>query len=95
MKQSGALREDCEHAFEEALHLPTVKITLLLKENADLSIKGSLRSQNNINILNIASAFNGGGHKNRAGFKLDNDNLTAASKKIITMIQKEIQFGKK
>ena len=91
LKKTGALGGDCESALEESLYLQTVKVSLLLKENKDLSLKGSLRSKGNHSILNIAATFDGGGHKNRAGFKLDNSyTLLDASKKIIKMIQKEI-----
>ena len=43
-------------------------IALLLKEQVDGSFKGSLRSRNNFNVQEIASIFNGGGHKAASGF---------------------------
>ena len=43
-------------------------IALLLKEQIDGSFKGSLRSRNNFNVQEIASIFNGGGHKAASGF---------------------------
>ena len=43
-------------------------IALLLKEQPDGSYKGSLRSRNNFNVQEIASLFDGGGHKAASGF---------------------------
>jgi len=43
-------------------------IALLLKEQVDGSFKGSLRSRNNFNVQEIASIFDGGGHKAASGF---------------------------
>jgi bifunctional oligoribonuclease and PAP phosphatase NrnA len=96
MKATGALGMDCESALDESLYLPTVSISLLFKENKDGSIKCSLRSQNGYDIAPIASLYNGGGHKNRAGFILDTSyTLQSAKEEIINLIEKEIYFEKK
>jgi bifunctional oligoribonuclease and PAP phosphatase NrnA len=42
MKKTGAMTEDCENALREALFLPTVELSLLVKENKDKSISGFL-----------------------------------------------------
>jgi len=90
MKSSGAVSQDCEGALEEALFLKTVKISLLLKENNDKSIKGSLRSSS-LDISSIATTFSGGGHKLRAGFTLDNSyTLQAAKETILKLIKKDL-----
>ena len=44
------------------------KVALLLKEQPDGSYKGSLRSRNNFNVQELASLFDGGGHKAASGF---------------------------
>ena len=91
MQRSGAAGEDCEIALEESLFLPTVEVALLLKENKDLSIKGSLRSSCKVDVSKIASVFGGGGHKSRAGFIVREENtLDTLEKKIIKLIDKEI-----
>ena len=92
MQSSGAVGEDCEYALEEALFLPTVEIALLLRENPDLSIKGSLRCDNNsIDVSKIASNYGGGGHHSRAGFNLEaNENIQTLKTEIIELINKEL-----
>ena len=91
LKKSGALDEDCEKALEESLNLVTVKVAVLLRENEDLSLKASLRVDGNLNALDIASKYNGGGHQSRAGFILNSDyTLQSASEEILELINKEI-----
>ncbi|MBU0720788.1 bifunctional oligoribonuclease/PAP phosphatase NrnA [bacterium] len=90
MKTSGAIEEDCENSLEEALHLQSVEVALLLKQNSDFSIKGSLRSKT-ADLLKIASCFGGGGHKNRAGFTIGSSmSLENARDDILKLIYKEI-----
>ncbi len=61
-------------------------ITLLLKEQVDGSFKGSLRSRNNFNVQEIASIFNGGGHKAASGFTSE-----LSEQEIIEKIKNEIR----
>ncbi len=61
-------------------------IALLLKEQIDGSFKGSLRSRNNFNVQEIASIFNGGGHKAASGFSSE-----LSEQEIIEKIKNEIR----
>ena len=91
MKKTGAIGEDCEGALEESLYLPTVEVAILLKENKDLSLKGSLRSCGNIDVSKIASKYSGGGHRSRAGFTMSATlTLKDASQEILELINKEV-----
>jgi bifunctional oligoribonuclease and PAP phosphatase NrnA len=91
MQKTGAIGEDCEGALEESLFLPTVKVAVLLKENKNLTLKGSLRSNDGMDVSAIASMFDGGGHQSRAGFTIQSGyTLESASEKILKLIQKEL-----
>jgi len=91
MKKSGAISEDCENPLEEALFLPTLKLSVLIKENKDLSLKVSIRSNSAINASKIAIKYEGGGHQSRAGFNLSSKyTLISASEEILQLINKEI-----
>ncbi|OHE07064.1 MAG: hypothetical protein A2513_09365 [Sulfurimonas sp. RIFOXYD12_FULL_33_39] len=91
MKSSGALENDCKAALEEALYLPYVEVSLLLKQNSDFTIKGSLRSNSDVNVCKIAMQLGGGGHKNRAGFNIESFVLLHdAKKRVLNLIKKEI-----
>ncbi|OIP54891.1 MAG: hypothetical protein AUK54_05250 [Helicobacteraceae bacterium CG2_30_36_10] len=91
MKASGAAGEDCESVLEESLYLPSVEVALLLKQNADFSIKGSLRSKGKVDVSKIASIFGGGGHTNRAGFIIHNATTLEEEKiNILKLIYKDV-----
>lgn len=80
MKRTGAISEDCENALEEALFLPTVKISILIKENLDLTLQWLIRS-----------SLNGNKNSSRAGIMLaKEETLESASKKILKLIKEEI-----
>ncbi len=79
----GAHHRDCKLALEEGLYLPSVEVSLLLCENRDLSIKGSLRSKGKIDVNMIAQKFGGGGHIYSAGFKINNQSLEKASDTVL------------
>ena len=61
-------------------------VALLLKEQKDGTFKGSLRSRGDINVQQIASIFDGGGHVAASGFS-SND----SPEKIIEKIEYEIR----
>jgi len=91
MLATGAIGEDCEFALEESLYLPSVEVAMLLKENSNLTIKGSLRSNGSVDVAKISSLFNGGGHVSRAGFNLSDENpIDEMKEKILELINKEI-----
>ncbi len=91
MIATGAVGEDCELALEESLYLPHVEVAILVKENRDFSIKGSIRSNGKVDASNIASKFSGGGHTSRAGFNMDSDvSLEDLKIEVLNLIKKEI-----
>ncbi len=49
-------------------------VILILKERPDGSVKGSLRSHTR-DVSELAKQYGGGGHKNAAGFKIENAHL--------------------
>jgi phosphoesterase RecJ-like protein len=91
MKETGAIGNDCELALEESLYLPHVEVAILLRQNSDFSIKGSIRSMAEIDASKIALNFDGGGHITRAGFEISNEiTLEEAREKILNLIKREI-----
>lgn len=90
MKKYGAFPIDCESALEEALYLPTVKVALLLRENKNKTLKGSLRSIS-VNVNEIAKLFGGGGHPHSSGFTLETNDMQEVSKKLIQLIKEHRQ----
>ncbi len=91
VRASGATSGDCEKPLEESLNLGYVKVALLLRQNSDLTIKGSLRSNYDVDVGKIAKKIGGGGHASRAGFELnDIVSLEEAKNKILILIKKDL-----
>lgn len=91
MKATGATTRDCGFALKESMYLPLVEVAMLLKQNSDGTIKGSLRCKENIDASKIASNFDGGGHKSRAGFIMSSIvSLEIAKAEVLNLIKKEI-----
>ncbi len=68
-KECGATSEDLEGAIYFLNAIPEAKAILLLSEQNEKEIKGSLRTENEkIDVSKLARFFNGGGHKKAAGF---------------------------
>ena len=67
-KQYNISPEETDFMIDVVRLVKGANIALLLKEQVDGSFKGSLRSRNNFNVQEIASIFDGGGHKAASGF---------------------------
>ncbi len=69
---SAIEREDVDGLVNFLSSLQDVNFILVLSEEEDDTIKGSLRTtKENIDVAKIAQAFGGGGHKKAAGFKIE------------------------
>lgn len=91
MIASGAIELDCENTLEEALWLPNVGVSLLLKQNSDLSIKCFLRSSSEVDVRTIVSKFSGSSYATRVDFSIvDNITLESAKEKILKLIYEEL-----
>ena len=60
--------EETDFLIDTVRLVKEANVALLLKEQQDGTFKGSLRSRNDFNVQELASIFNGGGHKAASGF---------------------------
>ena len=90
IEQCGALEVDSEAALEESLFLSSVNTAILLRENRDGKLKGSLRTTTAINLNIIAQKFGGGGHKSRAGFEVERGIMEDVFKELHEIFTKEL-----
>ena len=60
-------------------------MAVFLKEEGNGKIKGSLRSKRDIDVNEVAKAFDGGGHRKAAGFT-----TTLTEEEIIKIIKEKI-----
>jgi phosphoesterase RecJ-like protein len=68
---TGANAEEAESFINIPLRARDVAVSILVKENEDGKIRGSLRSKGAVNVSKIAQQFSGGGHAMAAGFRSD------------------------
>ncbi len=89
MDTSGAREVDCEAALEESMGLAHVEIALMLRENRDGSIKGSLRSLGKHDVEVIAQGFGGGGHHHAAGLHVYDKTLDTLYQELFIILKEE------
>ncbi|OGY91440.1 MAG: hypothetical protein A3H70_00245 [Candidatus Komeilibacteria bacterium RIFCSPLOWO2_02_FULL_48_11] len=69
IEECQAKAEDAEGIASLLNHLSDVKMSMVLREQADGTVKGSLRTANElIDVSKIAKLLGGGGHMKAAGF---------------------------
>jgi bifunctional oligoribonuclease and PAP phosphatase NrnA len=66
---SGANYEEADQLINIPLKSEDIRVSVFFKENLEGILRCSLRSKGNINVVDIASLYGGGGHKTAAGFK--------------------------
>lgn len=71
LESTGARLRDCKAVVDEALSLKTVEVALLVAQLNKGGAKVSLRSNGIINAAEILKKFEGGGHRTRAGARID------------------------
>lgn len=72
-EKTGAEPEDTENFPAFSRIMKDIKVSAFFREIGDNSWKVSLRSKGNINVAFVASLFNGGGHRNAAGYIVKSD----------------------
>lgn len=87
LKQTGASYQDCEDAVNMILNIGVVRIAIFLRESNGIT-RVSLRSKED-DVSVIAGRFDGGGHKNAAGCRINTTNVLEAKKILLKDLQNE------
>lgn len=83
MTELQATSDDLEELVNQGLQIGSVQASVLLREKTNPThIKISLRSKGEYDINQIARTFDGGGHKNASGCRINSD-LESAEKAIL------------
>ncbi len=69
LQELGAVREDSERFVDFARFVRGVEVAAFVREIGDGEYKFSLRSNNCVNVADVARRFGGGGHARAAGFE--------------------------
>ncbi len=73
--ESGASIRDVEGFIDIPRSLGTAKVAIFLKESDDGQISVSLRAKGECDVAEVAGKFQGGGHRNAAGFRYQGGSL--------------------
>ena len=90
LEECNANMEDAEGIVSYIRDIEGVEIACILKEVEDDEIKISLRSKSKINVAEICSKYNGGGHKKAAGCTI-NKSIYDAKESILKEIYNYIR----
>jgi len=80
--------KDIDGLVERLRDIENVEISILIKELDDKTYKISMRSLGNSDVSKVCETFGGGGHKNAAGFKIDNIEFVTLKKLILEEVEK-------
>jgi len=69
LEKSGATKDDLEGIIDFPRSIRSVKVAVFIKEAGDGIISVSMRAKGECDVASIAKHFEGGGHRNAAGFK--------------------------
>ena len=86
LKQTGATYTECEELVNMVLCIGVVDIALFFRYS-NCQTRVSLRSKNSIDLIPIASHFNGGGHKMAAGCRCNTSDIQEAKQSILNYIK--------
>lgn len=88
--ETGTDRSQAEGFVDFPRSIDSVKVAVLIEEQADGSYKGSLRSKRpSVRVDQVASAFGGGGHACAAGFEC-RSTLQEFKAKLLSLLEKTV-----
>ncbi len=67
LSKTGASAEDCETVINYARDIDTVQLAVFIRQFKENLYKVSFRSKSDIDVMEIAQRFGGGGHKKASG----------------------------
>ena len=88
MQQSGATLQDVEGFIDLPRSLRSVKVAVFIKEAGDGFISVSMRAKGECDVAEIAKLFDGGGHRNAAGYRCHGKSVDTVRDEIIAVLAK-------
>ena len=85
IKETGVALYECDDVVDMVLSIGIVEIVAYFRI-IDNRVRVSLRSKNDIDVSSISAKFNGGGHKNSAGFVVNTTDLRKSREIVVLSI---------
>lgn len=92
LRACGARRSDLEGFANQMRRIRTVRIALLVRDDAPGRCKVSMRSSGPDDVRAVAASFGGGGHRNAAGITLEMDAAQGA-RAVLAAIPAHMDLG--
>ncbi len=73
LNETGASAEDCETVINYARDIDTVEMAVFIRQFKEKTYKVSFRSKENLDVMEIAQRFGGGGHIRASGCTMSGD----------------------
>ncbi len=83
--------EDVDGFTEFLRSIKNVEVSFLITEQLDGAYRVNFRSKGQYTVNDIASKFNGGGHKFAAGCKIENSNILEIEQKIVNLLDVKME----
>lgn len=87
LSETGAKMEDTNGIISFIRDIENIEVAIMLKEFGENEVKVSMRSKEYIDVSEVCSKFDGGGHKRAAGCTIENS-LEFAKKALINQLKK-------
>jgi len=88
LKDYSLSLKDVDGLVERLRDIENVEISILIKELSYNKFKISMRSLGSADVSKVCEVFGGGGHKNAAGFKINDIEYSNLKKNIIEEVEK-------
>ena len=82
LEQSGADSSELDFISNMVLNIKLVNVVVYLRK-VDNTIRVSLRGKSKIDLSKVAQNFNGGGHKNAAGFTIEAETIKEVKGRVL------------
>lgn len=86
MQESGATLQDVEGFIDFSRSLRSVKVAVLIKETGNEFVSVSMRAKGQCNVAEIAKLFDGGGHRNAAGYRCRGKSIEQVRQEIFDVL---------
>jgi len=93
LEESGATLQDVEGFIDLPRSLRSVKVAVLIKETGDDVVAVSLRAKGLCDVAEVAKLFDGGGHRNAAGFRCQGKSIEQVRIEVKEALSRALNAG--
>jgi bifunctional oligoribonuclease and PAP phosphatase NrnA len=93
LEESGATLQDVEGFIDFPRSLRSVRVAVFIKESGDGVVTVSLRAKGQCDVAEVAKLFEGGGHRNAAGFRCLGKTIEQVRLEILAVLSKALGEG--